>query len=136
MKNNFENKQFLARHIRDRIKQIIVTCKAPNNMVRNYEMENDFDFIYLDTDRELDLIPGSWIKKEAFDQNPPKEFYMEIFWKNDRVTKIPLGNDIVDVKGGQNQAIITITLQSNANDWEDMDNRITIVNSMNSLNDK
>lgn len=123
-----ENDYFKAENIAKKIRSVTITCKAPNSMVRTYNTP------IKPTGRQLTLEPGQWIDHNDYDHNPPEEFYMIINWENYRVTKIPLGKDIVEIHSGQSNSEITVTLQSDSNNWHDMDNRIWIITQLEDLN--
>lgn len=123
-----EKKNFKAENVARMIKSVTITCKAPNTMTRTYYPESN------PSGRQLELVPGEWIEHYMYDQNPPKEFYMVIIWKNDRVTKVPLGKDIVNIHAGQSVSEITVTLQSGSNDWDEMANKIRIITQLEELN--
>lgn len=128
-KNPFlEKRNFKAENVAKKIKSITITCNAPNPMVRTYYPTPN------PTGRLLELEPGGWIDHNMYDQNPPSEFYMVIIWENDRVTKVPIGKDIVDIHAGESVSEITVTLQSGYNDWEDMDKKIRIYTQLEELN--
>ena len=127
-----QNSQFSAKDIDDRIKSINVYCVCPT--VNQREYFGDPESKKRDGN-QLVLKSGNAIKNQSeSDWIAPKEFWMEIIWKNDRLTKIPLCEGVVDISNDLDDPVITVTLQSGESSARNMDKKIKIVYKNKELN--
>ena len=132
-----ENAHFTAGDIYTRIRDIDVYCLTPGE--QHCKLEGDLESNKNDG-RQLVLKTKEWPRRATngneLDGSKAKEFWMEIYWWNGRVTKIPLMEGIVDISNSQTNPVITINLQSGSNSASTMDNKISIIYKNPDLNEK
>lgn len=133
----FESAYFQDYDIYSRIKDIDVYCLTPYEQHCKYEGDLSSD---QNDGRQLVLKRNCWVNHmdndNTVDGSKPKEFWMEIYWKNGRVTKIPIMEGIVDISNSRINPVVTINLQSGASSKSDMDKKISIIYKNPDLNEK
>ena len=84
-----------------------------------------------DGDHQLVLKADEWVNHidndANVDMNPPKEFWMEIYWWNGRMTKVPILEGVVDISDNRETPEVTINLQSGSSSSWNMDKKIDII---------
>ena len=123
-----ESAYFTREEIDRRIRDIDVYCITPGKQHRKYVSNLE---VGKDGDHQLVLKADEWVNHidndANVDMNPPKEFWMEIYWWNGRMTKVPILEGVVDISDNRETPEVTINLQSGSSSSWNMDKKIDII---------
>lgn len=123
-----ESAYFTREEIDSRIRDIDVYCITPGKQHRKYVSNLE---VGKDGDHQLVLKADEWVNHidndANVDMNPPKEFWMEIYWWNGRMTKVPILEGVVDISDNRETPEVIINLQSGSSSSWNMDKKIDII---------